>query len=143
MGAGGVGQGQTAFLLIARLVMPKLPLNRDRAWAYVLLNLGVPGWGSFKAGRFFSGIGEIIILFAGLFLLGAWLWEWMDRIFQSEMGDPLPAPPAAWLWKWGIGLVGVSCVWTVITCISLMREAKAYEESLPPRLSDLPKPPKL
>ncbi|HEV2329518.1 MAG TPA: hypothetical protein VGY56_12105 [Verrucomicrobiae bacterium] len=123
--------------------MPKLALNRDRAWACVLLNLGVPGWGSLKAGRVFAGIGEMIIVFAGLGLLGAWVFKWMGRIFQSEMGDPLGPVPSAWLWKWGLGLVGVSCVWTVVTCISLMREAKANEEGLPPRLSDLPKPPKL
>jgi hypothetical protein len=103
----------------------------------------VPGWGSLKAGRVFAGVGEIIIVFAGLSLLGAWLFEWMNRIFQSELDNPLPPTPGAWLWKWGIGLVGLSCVWTIVTCISLMREAKAYEESVPPRLSDLPNPPKL
>ena len=123
--------------------MPKLPLNHDRAWACVLLNLSVPGWGSLKAGRVFAGIGEMVIVFAGLFLLGSWMFEWMNRIFQSELDNPLPPPPAAWLWKLGIGLVGVSCVWTIVTCISLMRDAKAYEKSLPPRLSDLPKPPVL
>jgi hypothetical protein len=120
-----------------------MPLNRDRAWACILLNLSVPGWGSLKAGRPVAGIGELIIVLSGLALLGAWLFGWMNRIFQSELDNPLPPVPAAWLWKWGIGLVGLSCVWTVITCISLMREARANEDSLPPRLSDLPKPPKL
>jgi hypothetical protein len=123
--------------------MPRTPLNRDRAWACVLLNLSVPGWGSLKAGRPVAGIGEMMIVLSGLALLGAWLFGWMDRIFQSELDNPLPPVPGAWLWKWGIGLVGLSCVWTVVTCISLMREAKANEAGLPPRLSDLPKPPKL
>jgi len=123
--------------------MPKLPLNRDRAWACVLLNLSVPGWGSLKAGRVFAGVGEIIIVFSGLSLLGAWLFGWMNRVFQSELDNPLPPTPGAWLWKWGIGLVGLSCIWTIVTCISIMREAKAYEENVPPRLSDLPNPPKL
>jgi hypothetical protein len=121
--------------------MPKMPLNRDRAWACVLLNLSVPGWGSLKAGRPFAGVGEMIIVFSGLALLGTWMFEWMRRIYQSQLGDPLSPLPSAWLWKWGIGLVGLSCVWTIITCISLMREAKAYEKNLPSRLSDLPKPP--
>jgi hypothetical protein len=121
--------------------MSKLPLNRDRAWACVLLNLGVPGWGSLKAGRPFTGVGEMIILLAGLALLGGWMLQWFNRIFQSESGEPLPPVPAGWLWKWGAGLVSVSCVWTVATCISIMREAKAHEKNLPPNLSDLPKPP--
>jgi hypothetical protein len=123
--------------------MSKLPLNRDRAWACVLLNLGVPGWGSLKAGRPFAGIAEMVIVIAGLILFGAWMYEWLDRVFETEIGNPPPPLPAPWLWKWGLGLVGLSCVWTIFTCISLMREAKAYEASLPPRLSDLPKPPKL
>ncbi|HEV2320473.1 MAG TPA: hypothetical protein VGV18_12025 [Verrucomicrobiae bacterium] len=123
--------------------MPKLPLNRDRAWACVLLNLGVPGWGSLRAGRVFAGVGELIIVFAGLFLLGKWMFGWMNRVFQSELGNPLPPVPAPWLWKCGAGLVGASCMWTIATCISLMREAKANEQSRPPHFSDLPKPPKL
>jgi hypothetical protein len=123
--------------------MPRAPLNHDRAWACVLLNLGVPGWGSLKAGRPFTGIGEMVLVVTGLVLLGAWMLQWMNRVFQSELENPLPPMPAAWLWKWGIGLIGVSCVWTILTCISLMREAKSNEESLPPRLSDLPKPPTL
>jgi hypothetical protein len=123
--------------------MPKMPLNRDRAWACVLLNLAVPGWGSLKAGKVFAGVGEMIIVFAGLFLLGKWMFGWLSGIYDSELGDPLPPPPAAWLWRWGVGLVAASCVWTIVTCISLMREAKAYEKDLPPPLSELLKPPKL
>jgi hypothetical protein len=123
--------------------MPKLPLNRDRAWACVLLNLSVPGWGSLKAGRPLAGVGEMVIVIAGLVLFGVWMYEWLNRVFQSQLGNPLPPLPAPWLWKWGVGLVCVSCVWTIVTCISMMREAKAYEESVPPRLSDLPNPPKL
>lgn len=133
--------------MIVGLLKPKLKLDRDRAWACVLLNLSVPGWGSLKAGRVFTGIGEMVIVIAGLFLLGAWMFEWMNGIFQSALGNPLPRPPGAWLWKWGIGLIGVSCVWTTVTCISLVREARIQEEkdgqNVPPKLDDLPKPPKL
>jgi hypothetical protein len=123
--------------------MPRIPLNRDRAWACVLLNLGVPGWGSLKAGRPIAGVCEMVLLFGGLYLLGAWMFQWLSRIYQSELGDPLPPPPTAWLWRRGVVLVVASCVWTIITCISIMREAKAHERNLPPPLSDLPKPPVL
>jgi len=122
--------------------MPRVPLNRDRAWACVLLNLGVPGWGSLKAGRPLAGMGEMVILIAGLVLFGTWMYEWLHGVFVTELGDPPPPAAAPWLWEWGIGLVGTSCVWTIITCVSIMREAKAHEKDLPPpRLSDLPKPP--
>jgi hypothetical protein len=66
---------------------------------------------------------------------------------QSELGNDVPPPPAGWLWKWGIICIVISCIWTIYTCISMMREARANEaetrKNPPPVLSDLPKPPKL
>jgi hypothetical protein len=126
---------------------PKLPLTQDRAWAYVLLNISVPGWGSWKAGRKIAGFGEMFILVVSLFLLGIWFLKWVNRIVQSEIGDSLPPIPANWLWQWGLGLYAVSLVWTVVTGVSLIREARAYEAEVrrntPPILADAPKPPKL
>jgi hypothetical protein len=125
----------------------KRSLSRDRAWACVMLNLSIPGLGSLKAGRPFAGIGEMVIVFTGLFLLGAWVVEWMNRIIQSEIGETLSPVPPNWLWEWGVAFIIISWIWTTVTCVSLVREAKAQEEenrqNIPPRLSDLPKPPKL
>jgi hypothetical protein len=125
---------------------PILPLTKDRAWAYVLLNISVPGWGSWKAGRKVTGFGELFILAISLVLLAVWFFEYMNRIFQSELGaDILPPVPPNWLWQWGLGLYVVSVIWTVVTCVSMVREARAYEAEIlrntPPKLADLPKPP--
>src|SRR5580658_4341629 len=126
---------------------PKRPLTLDRAWAYVLLNISVPGWGSWKAGRKVAGFGEMFILVVCLFLLGLWFLKYMNRIFQSEVGDTLPPIPPNWLWQWGIGLYVVSLVWTIVTSVSVIREARAYEaearRNTPPKLADLDKPPRL
>ena len=126
---------------------PKRPLNRDRAWAYILLNLSIPGWGSWKAGRKVAGIGELVIVIAGLLLIGIWMLDWMNRIFQSQLGDSLPPVPANWLWQSGVACCVVSWIWTIVTGVSLMQEAKANEAenrlNVPPRLDDIPKPPKL
>lgn len=123
------------------------PLNRDRAWACLILNLSFPGWGSWKAGRKLAGIGEMLIVFAGLLLMGDWFIQWMNRIIQSELDEALPPVPSARLWRWGVGLIAVSCVWTVVTCISILQQARAHEKEMsqnaPPKLADLPKPPKL
>ena len=130
-------------------VPPKLPLTKDRAWSYVLLNVSVPGWGSWKAGRKFAGFGEVFLLVACLLLFGIWFFEYMNRIMQSELGsdDPLPPLPPNWLWQWGIVLYVVSVIWTIATGVSLIREARANEEearrNVPPKLAELPKPPKL
>jgi hypothetical protein len=126
---------------------PKRPMTQDRAWAYVLLNISVPGWGSWKGGRKIAGFGEMFIFVLCLLLLGLWFFDWMNRIMQSEIGDTLPPVPPNWLWQAGLGLYVVSLVWTIATCVSLVREARAYEAEVrrntPPKLADLPKPPKL
>lgn len=127
---------------------PILPLTKDRAWAYVLLNISVPGWGSWKAGRTVTGFGELFVLVAGIVLLAIWFFEYMNRIFQSELGDDiLPPIPANWLWQWGLGLYVVSVIWTVGTCVSMVREARAHEAEMlrnaPPKPGDLPTPPVL
>lgn len=125
--------------------MPKI--SRDRARACITLNITLPGWGSLKAGKVFTGIGEMAFAIAGLFLLFAWIAKWIIRIVQSEMDEDLSPVPGAGLWKWGVVCVVISWVWTAVTCFSLMREARIQEEkdrqNIPPRLSDLPKPPKI
>jgi hypothetical protein len=127
---------------------PERPLSRDRALACVTLNFSLSGLGSLKAGRTFAGVCQLVTAFAGFFLFLAWMFKWIDRIFQAQIGETLSSPPAGWLWKWGIAGFVVSYSWMLITCASLMRQAKANEDknrqNVPPRLVGLPdKPPKL
>jgi hypothetical protein len=134
--------------LIAVSASSKRPLTRDRAWACVTLNFSISGLGSLKAGRFFTGVCQLVSVFAGFFLMCAWIVEWCYRIFLAQVGDAIPHNSIGWLWKWGIACFIVSYVWMLITCVSLMRQAKAQEEknrqNVPPRLTDSHgKPPKL
>ena len=112
-----------------------------------MLNLSVPGWGSYKAGRKLAGVFEMLTVFAGLILIGIWIWQWIARIVASELDDPIPPVPSAWYLRAGAICVCISWVWTVITSVSFLREAKAQEEkesqNTPPRLDDLTKPPRL
>jgi hypothetical protein len=119
------------------------PLSRDRAWSCVSLNFSISGLGTLKAGRIFAGTGQMLFNFAGLFLFGAWLFEWVHRIFQAQMGESVLPNPAGWLWKWGAVSIGISWSWMLMTCVSLMRQAKLHEDensqNVPPRLADLPR----
>jgi hypothetical protein len=129
-------------------VSSERPLSRDRAWACVTLNFSLSGLGSLKAGRIFAGVCQLVTVFAGFFLICAWMLKWIYRIFQAEIGAPLSPQPAGWLWEWGVAGFVISYSWMLITCVSLMRQAKANEDkscqNVPPKLSDLPgKPPKL
>lgn len=127
--------------------MPKIRLSRDRAWAYVMQNIALPGWGSIKAGNVLMGTGVLILALIGFFLLVAWMFKWMIRISLSELGEELGPIPSAKIWQAGVLFIVISWIGTMIDCIILMREARAHEEELrknpPPRLSDLDKPPKL
>jgi hypothetical protein len=129
-------------------VSPERPLTRDRAWACITLNFSLSGWGSLKAGRIFEGVCQLVSAFAGFFLLCGWMLKWIYRIFQTQLGETVSPPPAGWLWKWGVAGFAISYGWMLITCVNLMRQAKADEKkigrNIPPRLSDSPnQPPKL
>lgn len=126
----------------------KRPLSRDRAMACVTLNFTLSGLGSLKAGRVFTGVAQLVTVFAGFFLLLAWMFKWIYRIFQSQVGEIVSPPPAAWLWQLGLAGFAVSYVWMLLTCASLMRQSKTPEKEkgrlLPPKLSaSSGKPPKL
>jgi hypothetical protein len=128
---------------MAMLRSPQRPLSHDRALACVTLNFALSGLGSLKAGRIFTGVGQLVTVFGGFFLLCAWLLEWIYRIFQTQIGGVTSPPPPGWLWKWGVAGFVVSYSWMLLTCASLMRKAKANEkqirQNIPPRLTDLPK----
>jgi hypothetical protein len=129
-------------------VSPESPLSRDRAWACVMQNLATPGIGSLKARRIFAGICQLSIAIASCFLVCAWVIGWSYRIYLAQTGETIPQDSSGWLLKWGIICFAVSWLWALITCVSLVLQAKAAErknpQKVPPRLADLPdKPPKL
>ena len=127
--------------------MAQAPLTRDRAWAYILLNLSIPGWGSFKAGRAGEGAGKMILGLGGLLLLLAWFFIWVSRISESEVDGTIATRPPDWIWQSGVVGIVISWIWTIVTSFSMLREARTHEkennQNVPPRLSDLPKPPNL
>jgi hypothetical protein len=124
------------------------PLSSDRAWACVLQNLATPGIGSLKARWVFSGICQLTLAIASCFLICVWVIEWSYRIYQAQNGETIPQNSSGWLLKWGVVCFGLSWLWALITCASLVLRAKAAERRnrrrVPPRLGDSPgKPPKL
>jgi 4a-hydroxytetrahydrobiopterin dehydratase len=131
------------------MAAPSQPsLTRDRAWAYVMQNFSLAGWGTLKAGQTFAGSMQLATAFAGFFLVLAWMMKWIYRIFQTQIGDDVSPPPAAWLWETGTASFVISYTWTFLTCWNLMRRAKADElvarKNVPPKLENFSdKPPLL
>ena len=130
-------------------VRPNRPISRARAASCSLVNLAAtPGLGSLMARRVFAGIGQLLLGLAGFILIVGWMFELFHRVFLQQLGDPVPPDSSGWMWKWGLLLFGASWLWSLVTSLSLLRQAKAdgqvEPQPIPPRMADLPgQPPKL
>ena len=123
------------------------PLSRARAWTCVLTNqCATPGLGSLMAQRVFAGIGQLLLALAGFVLIVGWMFELFHRVFLQQLGESVPPDSSGWMWKWGLLLFGAGWLWSLVTSLSLLRQAKAdgqvEPKPIPPRMADLPgKPP--
>ena len=130
-------------------VRPNRPISRARAASCALVNLAAtPGLGSLMARRIVAGIGQLLLGLLGFILIVGWMFELFRRVFLQQLGDPVPPDSSGWMWKWGLLLFGASWLWSLVTSLSLLRQAKAdgqvEPKPIPPRMADLPgQPPKL
>jgi hypothetical protein len=120
------------------------PLSRARAASCILINLAAtPGLGSLIARRFWAGTGQLLLALAGFGLLVGWMFEFYDRTVLQALDEPIPATPIDWMWKWGLICFAIAWGWSLVTSISLWRQAVVDDvggrQSAPPRLVDLPK----
>jgi hypothetical protein len=94
------------------------------------------------ARRIFAGIGQLLLALAGFFLIVGWMFELFRRVFLQQLGNPVPPDSSGWMWKWGLLLFGAGWVWSLVTSLSLLRQAKADGQAetkpIPPRMTDLP-----
>lgn len=113
-----------------------------------MVNLAAtPGLGSLMARRFFAGIGQLLLSLAGFVLIVVWMIKLFHRVFLQQLGEPVPPDSSGWMWKWGLLLFGAGWLWSLVTSLSFLRQAKAdgqvEPKPIPPRMADLPgQPPK-
>ena len=108
------------------------PLNRTAARNCALINqLATPGLGSLMAGRYVAGTGQILVALLGFGLVVAWFVALMAQMYQ-EMDNNMPPKSVAWLGELG-GLIFVAAwLWSLITSLSLLREARANDGTAQP-----------
>ena len=129
-------------------VQPDRPISCARAASCALVNLAAtPGLGSLMARRVFAGVGQLLLALAGFVLIVGWMFELFHRVFLQQLGDPVPPDTSGWMWKWGLLFFGAGWLWSLVTSLSLLRQAKAdgqvEPKPIPPRMTDLPgQPPK-
>ena len=88
--------------------------------------------------RIFAGTCQLILAVAGFALLVGWMGQYFYRLALQQLGEPSSRKSYAWLGEWGLVCFCAAWVWALVTSISLLRQAKAEEqteaERVPPRL---------
>ncbi|HOX57702.1 MAG TPA: hypothetical protein P5205_13720 [Candidatus Paceibacterota bacterium] len=112
------------------LRQPRKLLSRSAARNAALLNqCATPGLGSFMAGRRLAGLGQCLLALAGFGMVIGWFVLLALQSYNELLND---APPksVAWLGVAGGATFIAAWLWSLITSLSLLREARAVE--LPP-----------
>ena len=114
------------------------PLSAAAARNAVLLNLlATPGLGTLMAGRRVVGIGQLVLALAGFGFIVVWFVALLRQYYGLITGDA-PLTPVTWLAQAGAGLFFAAWCWSLVTSISLIREARrnapAVFAAMPPPL---------
>ena len=105
--------------------------------------VAAPGLGSLMAGRIISGIAQLVLAVMGCGLFLVWFVLTLSRAYglADFNAQPETISHAAW-GEAGAVLFGVSWVWSLVTSIGILRQAKkADKEGPPPVPPRLPGPP--
>ena len=95
----------------------------------VLVNLlATPGLGTLMAGRIAVGVGQLVLALSGFGFIVVWFLALLRQYYGQISGD-VPATPIAWLAATGAVLFILAWLWSLVTSISLLREARRHAPS--------------
>jgi hypothetical protein len=119
-------------------------LNPASARNCFLMNqFATPGLGSLMGGRLIAGLGQLALALAGFGLVMLWFVKTMKE-YYSLMGEDAPALSTSYtrFLLAGAMLFAASWLWSLLTSLSLLRQAKIPEppppDSIPPRITNIP-----
>ncbi len=109
-------------------------LNAASARNCLLVNqLATPGLGSLMGGRFIEGLGQLALAFLGAGLVLFWVFKTMQQEF--DLPD-IETPLSYNKWGWaGTCFFIASWLWSLLTSLSLIRQAKNQPPLNPPAAS--------
>lgn len=114
------------------------PLSPATARNAVLINLlATPGLGTLMAGRRVVGVGQLILALAGFGFIVVWFAALLRQYYGQISGD-VPVTHVAWLAETGAVLFGAAWAWSLVTSISLVRQAR---RDAPDPFAEIPPPP--
>jgi 4a-hydroxytetrahydrobiopterin dehydratase len=99
-------------------------LSRAKARNAALVNqLATPGLGSLMAGRWIAGAGQLALALAGFILIMVWFFKIIIPYYSLMFGESAPGPINWWTGELGAGLFVLAWFWSLVTSLSLLREA--------------------
>ncbi len=108
-------------------------LSRASARNSFLINqLATPGLGSLMARRYLEGTGQLLLALLGFGLILAWFTFLMVKMFRDVDEPGASTHSVAWIGEAGAAVFLLSWIWSLMTSLNLMREAKANE---PPQIT--------
>ena len=106
---------------------PPGPLSRSAARNAALLNqCATPGLGSLMAGRRLAGIGQLLLAIAGFVMVVGWFALLALQIYNELLNDAQPKS-VAWLGEVGAAIFAAAWLWSLVTSLSVLREARAND----------------
>lgn len=107
---------------------PRAPLSPAKARNCALMNqLATPGLGSLMARRFIAGTGQLLVFIAGFLLFLAWFFDQMRQFYGMMFSDAEIQIRYSLLWT-GLGICAAAWIWSLVTSLGLIREAKRNEQ---------------
>ena len=103
-------------------------ISHAKARNVAMLNLlATPGLGSLAAGRWLAGAGQLFVFMAGFVFFCGWMFNNLHQYYGLMYSDAPPPPNLGWnqmAWA-SVVLCGGAWLWSLVTSLSLMREAAA------------------
>ncbi|MFO1514541.1 MAG: hypothetical protein U1F83_16795 [Verrucomicrobiota bacterium] len=105
-------------------------LTSSKARNAALVNqLATPGLGSLIAGRYVSGGGQLALAVTGFMFFLFWFIAVM-RQFYGQIEGNVEVKPVGWIGWTGLAVFAASWLWSLVTSISLLREARRNQAAL-------------
>jgi hypothetical protein len=103
------------------------PLNRTTARNCFLVNqCATPGLGSLMAGRRVEGIGQLLLAVGGFVMVVAWFVLLVLQMYEQFVNGTEPKSVAR-LGEVGAVVFIAAWLWSLVTSLSVLREARANE----------------
>lgn len=101
-----------------------------------------PGLGSLMGRRRMVGTGQLLLSATGFVLLLGWMWQFFHGLYLQMLDQPVPSGSYGWMGNWGAIAFGAAWLWSLVTSLSLLQQAKMEAQAkacrVPPRFSEMP-----